>query len=407
MKRIAIVGASMRCYGMFVDRVKKVIPDDVKFVGIYDINMGRSKVLKEYIGEECTIYDDFEKMLDAEKPDGVLVTTRDDTHHDYVIRALNKGYDAYSEKPLTNTFERCLAIRDAEKKSGKMVTTTFNCRYMPYLEHIKELVMSGRIGKVYSMNYEYALKRTHGGDYFKRWHRLMEYSQGMLLHKSTHHLDVANWIIDSEPRYVTALANRVHYGDAGEFRAERCTKCPHSDKCQSYVYDEANEKLLKQFYYDNEGEDGYIRDRCAFTPDADINDNYSVSVMYQNGALLTYTLQMASMHEGYNITITGEKGVIIASKWSPAENDNGKDIIKLITYGGKTEILEYERPTGCHDGADDRLIKMLFNGYESDPLNQCAGSFEGVVSAMVGIAGNMSIKEGKTIDLKPFIDKLR
>jgi hypothetical protein len=129
--------------------------------------------------------------------------------------------------------------------------------------------------------------------------------------------------------------------------------------------------------------------------------------MYQNGALLTYTLQMASMHEGYNITITGEKGVIIASKWSPAENDNGKDIIKLVTYGGKTEILEYERPTGCHDGADDRLIKMLFNGYESDPLNQCAGSFEGVVSAMVGIAGNMSIKEGKTIDLKPFIDKLR
>ena len=407
MKRIAIVGASMRCYAMFVDRVKKVIPDDVKFVGVYDINMGRSKVLKEYIGDDCTIYDDFEMMLDAEKPDGVLVTTRDDTHHDYVIRALNKGYDAYSEKPLTNTFERCLAIRDAEKKSGKMVTTTFNCRYMPYLEHIKELVMSGTIGKVYSMNYEYALKRTHGGDYFKRWHRLMEHSQGMLLHKSTHHLDVANWIIDSEPRYVTALANRVHYGDAGEYRAERCTKCPHSDKCQSYVYDEANENILKKFYYDNEAEDGYIRDRCAFTPDADINDNYSVSVMYQNGALLTYTLQMASMHEGYNITITGEKGVIIASKWSPAENDNGKDIIKLVTYGGKTEILEYERPTGCHDGADDRLIKMLFNGYESDPLNQCAGSFEGVVSAMVGIAGNMSIKEGKTIDLKPFIDKLR
>ncbi len=407
MKRIVIVGASMRCYAMFVDRVKKVIPNDVKFVGVYDINKGRSEVLAQIIGEDCTVYYDFEQMLDAEKPDGVLITSRDDTHHDYVVRALNKGYDAYSEKPLTNTFERCLAIRDAEKISGKKVTTTFNCRYMPYLEHIKELVMSGTIGKVYSMNYEYALKRTHGGDYFKRWHRLMEFSQGMLLHKSTHHLDVANWIIDDEPRYVTALANRVHYGDAGEFRAERCSKCPNSGDCESYVYDEAGEKLHKQFYYDHEGEDGYIRDRCAFTPDADINDNYSVSVMYEKGALLTYTLQMASMHEGYNITITGEKGVIIASKWSPAENDNGKDVIKVIRKGGKTEILEYERPTGCHDGADDRLIKMLFNGYESDPLNQCAGSFEVVVSAMVGIAGNMSIKEGKTIDLKPFIDKLR
>ncbi len=408
MKRVVIVGASMRCYAMFIEKVRKNIPDDVKFVGVYDINEGRSRVLADIIGEGCAVYQDFEEMLDAEKPDTVLVTSRDDTHHDYVVRALNKGYDAISEKPLTNTFERCLAVRDAEKQSGKTVTTTFNCRYMPYLVHIKELIMSGKIGKIYSVNYEYGLNRSHGGDYFKRWHRLMEYSQGMLLHKSTHHLDVANWLIDDEPRYVTALANRVHYGDKGEMKAERCQDCPGRDNCEVYVPDDEKGKVLNQrFYYDNEKEDGYVRDRCAFTPDADINDNYSVSVMYEKGALLTYTLQMASMHEGYNITITGEKGVIIARKWSPDDKDTEKDVIKVITKGGQIETIEYDRGTGSHDGADDILIKMLFNGYESDPLNQCAGSFEGVVSAMVGIAGNMSIKEGKTIDLKPFIDKLR
>ena len=102
-------------------------------------------------------------MLDAEKPDAVIVTTVDAYHHEYIIRALNKGYDVISEKPITNSYEKCLTIREAEKKSGKKVTVTFNCRFMPSFVGLKKIVSSGKIGKVLSISYEYFLNRWHGG----------------------------------------------------------------------------------------------------------------------------------------------------------------------------------------------------------------------------------------------------
>ena len=185
MKKYVIVGASVRCYMMFVTRLVENYADEAKITGVYDINKTRCKVFRDKIGDGCTIYDDFDTMIDTERPDAVIVTTVDSVHHEYIVRALDKGYDVISEKPLTNTFERCKEIRDAEKRSGHNVTVTFNCRFMPYFYELKKVVSSGRIGKPLAINYEYCLTRWHGGDYFKRWHRLMRYSQGMLLHKSS------------------------------------------------------------------------------------------------------------------------------------------------------------------------------------------------------------------------------
>lgn len=199
MKKYVIAGASVRCYMMFVTRLVEDYSDSVKITGVYDINKTRCRVFKDKIGDLCTIYDDFDEMLDKERPDAVIVTTVDSVHHEYIIRALDKGYDVISEKPLTNTFERCAEIRAAEKRSGRKVTVTFNCRFMPYFYELKKLMAAGRIGKPLAINYEYCLTRWHGGDYFKRWHRLMSNSQGMLLHKSTHHFDIVNWLTGDEP----------------------------------------------------------------------------------------------------------------------------------------------------------------------------------------------------------------
>ncbi len=61
----------------------------------------------------------------------------------------------------------------------------------------------------------------------------------------------------------------------------------------------------------------------------------------------------------------------------------------------------------CHGGGDDRMLAMLLGESCEDPLGQRASDFDGFTSAMIGIAGNMSIEEGKTIDVKKYIDALR
>ena len=401
-KRYVIVGCGCRGYSMFTERIVDKYSDTAEITGVYDPNYVRAGIHKEKIGEGCTLYNDFETMINTEKPDAVIIASTDNTHHEYVVRALDMGCDAISEKPLTNTYERCKAIRDAEKRSGKRVTVTFNCRFMPFFATLKELMLEEKVGKVLAINYEYCLSRWHGGDYMKRWHRLMENSEGLLLHKSTHHFDIINWLLMDEPKKVAALANRVYYNDTSKCFGERCRDCKAKDTCESAQ--SQWDKWDKDFYFDAEHVDGYIRDRCAFKEGHDIYDNMSVSVMYNKGTILTYTLNLFSEHEGYRMVITGEKGVIIANHW---DFGSGETSLEFLGYNGSSEPIPFVYGEGAHGGGDEMLIGMIFGEGIADPLGQQADSFAGMTSAMIGIGANESIKTGRTVDLEDYLNSLR
>ena len=409
MKRLVIVGASNRGYSMFASKIFKNHGDTAKIVGIYDPNHVRSEYYRDTTFGDMNIYSDFDTMLDTEHPDAVIVTTVDCCHHEYIIRALDRGYDVYSEKPMTITEGNCLAIREAEKRSGKRVTVTFNCRFMPYYAKIKELVASGIIGKPLAVNYNYVLNTLHGGDYFKRWHRFMENSGGMMVHKATHHLDIVNWILDDEPVSVSAQGARLFFGQGNrsysdEPVGERCSTCAYAEGCLNYQDHTGNQQLAKKLYFDAEHVDGYIRDHCPYNTDTNIYDAMSVSVSYKSGALLTYALTLFDTHEGYTMNIVGTKGSIDANTFIVG------DEMKLVVRhrGGAEEEISIPKATGTHAGGDDKLIAMFFGDDEMpDPLGQCSDSFDGVKSAMIGIAANRSIKTGERVFLTPILDKMR
>ena len=402
MKKYVIVGCGARGYSMFVERIVDRYSDTAVITGVYDTNAVRSENYRARIGEGCTVYGDFDTMVRSERPDAVIVATVDSVHHEYIVRALDMGCDVISEKPLTNTYLRCKEIRDAEARSGHRVTVTFNCRFMPFFARLKELMLENKVGRVLAINYEYCLSRWHGGDYMKRWHRLMENSEGLLLHKSTHHFDIINWLLMDEPEMVTALANRVYYNDRSKCLGERCKDCQAREDCESAL--SQWDRLDKAFYFDAEHLDGYIRDRCAFAEGHDIYDNMSVSVMYSKGAILTYTLNLFSEHEGYRMVITGEKGVIIANHWDFGE---GETDLTFLGKNGSVEKLPFVYGEGTHGGGDERLISMIFGKEDKDPLGQQADSYAGMVSAMIGICANMSIKEKRTVEMKEYLDSLK
>ena len=127
-------------------------------------------------------------MMKECAPDTVIVTTMDRYHHEYIIKALEYGCDAISEKPMTIDEEKCNAILAKEKETGKKVIITFNFRFMPNMIRVKELINEGAVGKILSVNFEYLLDTSHGADYFRRWHRRKENSGGLLIHKASHHL---------------------------------------------------------------------------------------------------------------------------------------------------------------------------------------------------------------------------
>ena len=63
--------------------------------------------------------DEFDRMIEMEKPDAVIITSIDRTHHTYMIRAMELGCDVVTEKPMTVDEHKCQEILDAVKRRDK------------------------------------------------------------------------------------------------------------------------------------------------------------------------------------------------------------------------------------------------------------------------------------------------
>ncbi|GAA3407936.1 Gfo/Idh/MocA family protein [Paenibacillus hodogayensis] len=396
MKKYVIVGAGGRALGMFARPFASELKGVAELVGVYDVNPVRATILSEKAGG-VPVFDHFENMIAATKPDAVIVTTPDSLHDEYIIRALEAGCDAISEKPMTTDAEKCRAIIEAEKRTGKRVVVTFNCRFMPYVVRVKELLKEGTIGDILHVTLNWSLDTRHGADYFRRWHRQMKNSGGLLIHKSTHHFDMVNWWLDDEPATVYADGSRLFYGPTRENRGKTCSTCSHTKSCEFYFDISANE-FTRTFYKEAEQYDGYYRDQCVFGEDIDIYDTMSLNVKYGKGTQLSYSLNAYSPYEGWKATFVGTKGRIEAeTSHSGLETDNDFEYIRIYNHNNELLTLQSRKAGGDHGGGDARLRRMIFVGDVADPLGQMAGSRAGAMSLLIGAAANISIAESKRV----------
>jgi len=396
--KVAMVGTGTRGINMWGKAVVKEYPDFVEFVGICDLNPGRLAYAKGYMELECPTFTDFEKMMTETKPDTLIVTTIDNTHHEFIVKGMEMGANIITEKPMTTDEEKCQAIIDAERKTGKKVTVTFNYRYSPHRQKIYELLRAGTIGDIVSVDFHWYLDVYHGAAYFRRWHGLREKGGTLLVHKATHHFDLLNWWLESEPQEVFGYGDLVHYGKNNDFRHTNCRPCPHKENCKFYwKMDDYNQKL----YGDHEEHDGYLRDRCVWGEHIDIYDKMAVQIKYANNTLVSYSLTTQSPYEGYRIAFNGMNGRIEAwiKERQPWDAEN-YDEIRITTNFGKTELIQIPHGGGGHGGGDTRLKDKIFKSPNiEDPLRQSAGTRDGAMSILVGIAARNSIESGKPVKI--------
>lgn len=414
-KKYAIIGTGHRGIGMWGKDVLKEYADYVEFVGLCDINKGRVETAKKMMGVSCPTFTNFEEMMKAVKPDVLIVTTVDATHNEFIVKGMEMGADIISEKPMTTDEIKCQQIIDAEKKTGKKVTVTFNYRYSPHRAKIYELLRSGAIGKITSVDFHWYLDVHHGADYFRRWHRLRKNGGSLWVHKASHHFDLLNWWIDSDPSEVFAFGALEHYGKNNSFQSTNCRPCEHKNTCKFY-FDMTKQKRLMELYADNEQYDGYLRDGCVWKEDIDIFDKMAASIKYANGVQVSYSLTAYSPYEGYRIAFNGTEGRLEAwiqeSNPPAADEKKGYDELMLTKNFGKPEFIKIPIPQGGHGGGDKLLKDKIFIPGTGDPLRQSAGIRDGALSCLVGIAARNSCDSGKLVKIadlttiKPGVQKV-
>jgi predicted dehydrogenase len=422
--RVCLVGTGIRGVSFWGKRLVNEYPDLLEFVGLCDINPGRLELAKQYMGVSCPTYLNFEAMVSAAKPDLIIVTTTDATHHAFIIKGLEMGCDVLTEKPLTTDEVKCQAILDAERKSRKQLIVGFNYRWAPYMTKVKELLVNNAIGKVTSVDFHWYLNTYHGADYFRRWHGQRETSGTLWVHKATHHFDLLNWWLDADPMEVFAYGSLEHYGSNGPFRGKNCRTCSHKSDCKFY-WDITKEAEMMSLYVKNEQHDGYIRDNCVFREEINIYDKMSAQIKYANNVVVNYSLTTYSPFEGWHVAFNGMEGRIEAwldiphfeqGELSQAElhakemsqSGNGNmDFKPIILHKNwqNHEVVQVGFDRTGHGGGDEALQDKLFkqpNG--PDPLAHAAGIRDGAMSILIGIAARKSIDTGQPVQIAGLTD---
>ncbi|MBN2625327.1 MAG: Gfo/Idh/MocA family oxidoreductase [Spirochaetales bacterium] len=427
-KRYVIVGLGSRSK-MFSQAILKDYKDEAELVGLCDINMTRIEWHNRNFQEKYGISPikayhaaDFDKMIAEQKPDKVIITTMDRTHHRYICRAMELGCDVITEKPLTTDAEKLNQIYKTKEKTGRDLTVTFNYRYSPRNTKVKELLHAGEIGDVISVHFEWLLNTRHGADYFRRWHRDKNNSGGLMVHKSTHHFDLVNWWLDDYPVEVFGMGRLAFYGrENAELRGETkfYERCHGSEfaKDDPFALNMEDKGEMQGLYLDAEHEDGYIRDQSVFGHNISIEDTMSVMVKYNKKTVMTYALNAYCPWEGYRVSFNGTKGrleieIVESGYVSSSKFDENNPDFNMITDQKPDELSEkitlqklWEKPqnitwdegAGGHGGGDLKLMRDVIQGPGDDPLKTAAGSLDGAKSILVGCAANESFKRGMPV----------
>ncbi|HUG12109.1 MAG TPA: Gfo/Idh/MocA family oxidoreductase [Opitutaceae bacterium] len=426
-KRYAIVGCGSR-HLMYLDAIQRNYAAHAELVGLCDNNAGRMELSQKRSAANgapvppAYVHTDFKRMIEETKPAVMIVTTVDATHVDYIVGAMEAGCDVVTEKPMVTTAAMAQRVLDAQARTGKKCRVLFNYRYSPPRTQVKDILASGEIGEILSVDFHWLLNTTHGADYFRRWHGEKKNSGGLMVHKATHHFDLVNWWLGAVPVTVHATGKREFYTPEMAKRFglesyhERCHTCPEKDKC-GFFMDLAADRNLKSLYLDQEHHDGYFRDQCVFDPRIDIEDTMNVIVGYDNGATLSYSLNAFNAWEGYQIAFNGTLGRLehsIVEQVYVSGTDTVQGGIaeggvrtRVIPLRGAPRDIEPWTGTGGHGGGDKAMLDDLFlPNPPADKYLRAADERAGACSILIGAAANQCFATGQPVEIASLVKNL-
>jgi len=85
----------------------------------------------------------------------IYVATPPSSHKEYTLKSLQAGKPVYVEKPMAMNYAECLEMVAAAEKANQKLFVAYYRRALPYLQKVKELLDSGIIGKIITVDIKY------------------------------------------------------------------------------------------------------------------------------------------------------------------------------------------------------------------------------------------------------------
>ena len=272
-------------------------------------------------------FTDWKEALNKTKfADAVIISLPDNLHYDPCMKALSMGYHILLEKPIAPTEKECTDIRDLAIKKNAIVGVCHVLRYAPYFIALKQIIDSGDIGQLISIQHLEPIQYAHMAHSYVRgnWHNSKE-TTPIILAKSCHDLDIIRWLVGSPCKSISAYGSLTYFKrkNMPQGATERCLDCPHENECpysaldiylkkrkHIYAFDLPKERSLQ-----NEAIRKVIRTtdygRCVFQMDNDQCDHYVTSMEFENGVTANFSMEAFMAKGGRRTQIMGTKGEIV------------------------------------------------------------------------------------------------
>lgn len=194
--KVGLIGAG-RIGKLHAENIIKHIPS-LKLVAIADQTQD-SEWFKAFNGVQW--FEDAEELLAREEIQAVLICSPTDTHIPLILHAAQLKKHIFCEKPLSMQAQDIPSALDAVQQAGINLQIGFNRRFDKNFQAIKEAIVSGKIGRPYSLHLTSRDPSLPPLDYLQR-------SGGIFMDMSIHDFDMAQYIMGSpiEEIYVNASA---------------------------------------------------------------------------------------------------------------------------------------------------------------------------------------------------------
>lgn len=350
-----------------------------------NLDLEKVAYMKEKFGPDFLLTDDYKEVVTSPNVDAVFVCTPDHLHEEHALAAIEAGKHVFLEKPMAISIEGCDRLIVAARKKGVVLYVGHNMRFMDVMLKMKELIDAGAIGEVQAIWCRHFI--SYGGDaYFKDWHSERRYTQGLLLQKGAHDIDIIHWLAGAYTARVSGMGKLSVY--------DKLPRRSPGEAQPSVEFTRSN--------YPPEATSGY-------SPIIDVEDHSMVMMQLANGVQASYVQCHYAPDDQRNYTIIGTKGRIEnygdhsdESKWASVHVWNRRTGYNEMGH----EVYRIPQREGSHGGADPLIVLNFIDVIRGGEPNG-ATLEDARASVAAGWLASESIRNGnRAYDVPPINEEI-
>jgi len=403
-------GARGNVYGNFA----LAYPDHLSIVGVAEPSALRREGYAERHGiETSNQFNDWHDVLQRPKfADAIVVSTPDHLHFAPCMAALDAGYDVLLEKPIALTDADCRTLLARARECGRIVAVCHVLRYAPYFVHMRNLIRSGVIGQLVSIQHMEPIGYVHMAHSYVRgnWRNSASTSP-IILAKSSHDLDMLRWLVGRPTRQLQAFGSLSWFTarNAPEGSTERCLDgcaveptCPysarriyHEQRQRLYAFElpphepARGEGILQALATTNYG-------RCVYRMDNDQCDHYTVNLEFEDNITASFSMDAFTPMSGRRTRVMGSHGFLEGDMQQLEAHDFRTGTITRWV----SDIVEpTDDAQSGHGGGDWRMVADFVQAVaHGDPARLTSTLEQSIESHLMAFAAERS-RLGGTVEL--------